>query len=76
MARVYTGGMEKHVDIDADVEGALAERVRKLLMDSAAAAYEDARMSGLCGEGGWEIAYGALRDADLTPALKAHDTTH
>lgn len=62
--------MEKHADMEADVETALVERVRKLLMDSAAAAYEDARISGLCGEGAWEIAYGTLRDTDLSAALQ------
>lgn len=56
-----------------DVQTAVAERVRKQLMDAAASAYEDARISGLCGEGAWEIAYGAMRDAPLKPIAATRD---
>ncbi|HEX7380981.1 MAG TPA: hypothetical protein VF265_02380 [Nevskiaceae bacterium] len=49
----------------------LAERVRRLLLAAAASAYEDARISGLCCEGAWEIARDALRDADLSAAIRA-----
>ncbi|HEU0196535.1 MAG TPA: hypothetical protein VFQ88_04865 [Nevskiaceae bacterium] len=55
----------------------LAERIRKTLLEAGAAAYEDARISGLCGEGAWEIAYGAIRDADLSAlAQTAAATAH
>lgn len=49
----------------------LAERVRGLLLKAATDAYEDARISGLCCEGAWEIACDALRDADLSAATRA-----
>lgn len=57
--------------VETETRQALAERVRKALMEAAASAYEDARISGLCGEGAWEIAYGTMRDLKLAPAVKA-----
>lgn len=56
--------------LDDTARQALAERVRSLLMNAAANAWDDARISGLCGDGGWEIAYAALRDTDLSAALE------
>ncbi|TAM12463.1 MAG: acetyltransferase [Nevskiaceae bacterium] len=55
--------------LDDGARHALAERIRGLLMAAAANAWDDARISGLCGDGGWEIAYAAMRDADLSTAL-------
>jgi formiminotetrahydrofolate cyclodeaminase len=43
----------------------LAEAVRKACLDAAASAYEDASLSGLCQEGAWEVAVGAIRSVDL-----------
>jgi hypothetical protein len=43
----------------------LAERVRRALLDEAAAAWEEASLAGLCGEGAWEAAVGRMRGLDL-----------
>jgi len=49
---------------------ALAEDVRAACLDAALTAYEDAKLRGLCHEGAWEVAMGAIRawDADATIA--------
>lgn len=44
---------------------ALAERVRRACLLAAVAAYEQAREDGLCAEGAWEVALGALSALDL-----------
>ena len=55
---------EDRGSIDAPV---LVEAVRKACIAAALAAYEDASMRGLCREGAWEAAIGAIRTVDLTP---------
>jgi aminoglycoside 6'-N-acetyltransferase I len=50
--------------VDAD-PGHLAEQVRTRLMRAALQAYEDASLQGLCAEGAWEAALGAMRRLDL-----------
>ena len=53
-----------------------AEAVRRVLLDAAVAAYEDAGLSGLCTEGRWEAAIDAVRSLDLSPlATPATDLT-
>jgi len=47
-----------------DTQG-LAETVRQMCLDAATSAYEDASLSGLCHEGAWEVAVGAIRSVDL-----------
>jgi hypothetical protein len=47
----------------------VAEQVRAALVEAAVSAYEDACLRGLCLEGAWEVAIGAMRRADLTPLL-------
>jgi CBS domain-containing protein len=42
------------------------EAIRWACLDAALAAYQSASISGLCHEGAWEAAMGALRTADLT----------
>jgi len=42
-----------------------AERIRQALLAAALAAYEDAGIQGLCEEGRWEAAVGAMRRLDL-----------
>ena len=42
-----------------------AEAVRAALVAEALRAYEDAGISGLCAEGRWEVAIGAVRQMDL-----------
>jgi hypothetical protein len=44
----------------------LAEQVRAALVEAAIAAYEDAGVRGLCAEGAWEAAVGAMRSLDLS----------
>lgn len=43
----------------------LAEAVREACMQAIVAAYEDAGIQGLCDEGRWEAAIGALQSLDL-----------
>ena len=44
---------------------AAAEVVRKVCIEAALAAYEDAGISGLCAEGRWEAAVSAMQSLDL-----------
>ena len=44
----------------------LAEQVRAAVLAAALAAYEDAGMRGVCTEGAWEVALGAMRTLDLS----------
>ncbi|HET7471266.1 MAG TPA: hypothetical protein VFJ81_16400 [Gemmatimonadales bacterium] len=44
----------------------LAEQVRAALVEAAMTAYEDAGVRGLCAEGAWEVAVGAMRSLDLS----------
>lgn len=43
----------------------LMEAVRRACIQAALAAYEDAGISGLCAEGRWEAAVGAIQSLDL-----------
>lgn len=43
----------------------LAEAVREACVQAMVAAYEDAGIQGLCDEGRWEAAIGALQSLDL-----------
>jgi hypothetical protein len=45
-----------------------AERVREHLLRCALEAYEDALARGLCAEGAWEVAIGAMRKLELNEA--------
>ncbi len=47
----------------------LAEYVRSACMQTALDAYEQAGVSGLCGEGRWEFAVQAIRNLDLIHLL-------
>lgn len=44
----------------------LAEQVRAALVEAALNAYEEAGVRGLCAEGAWEVAVGAMRSLDLS----------
>lgn len=48
-----------------------AEQIRAALIQAALDGYEQAAMSGLCGEGAWEAAVSAMRQLDLSAALAA-----
>jgi len=43
----------------------LARRVRDACLEATLRAYEDAGMQGLCAEGRWEAAIGALKTVEL-----------
>ena len=47
----------------------LAETVRQACLRAALDAYENAGISGLCGEGRWELAVQAIRELELQPLL-------
>jgi hypothetical protein len=48
----------------------LAKRIRDACLEAVLQAYEDAGVQGLCAEGRWEVAVGALKTVDLTPLLR------
>ena len=47
----------------------VAEQVREALVRTALMTYEDAAIRGLCCEGAWEVAVGAMRSLDLSRVL-------
>lgn len=47
-----------------------AKRIRDACLKAALEAYDDAGLQGLCAEGRWEVAMGALKALDLTPLLR------
>ena len=51
----------------------LAEVVRKACIRAALAGYEQAAMDGLCHEGAWEVAVGAMRMLDVDRLIEAKD---
>lgn len=55
--------------MDHDDALEVAERVRAGCIDAARAAYEDAAIRGLCGEGALEAAIGALQSLDIEPLV-------
>jgi hypothetical protein len=48
----------------------LAEAVRAACLEAAMKAHEDAGIQGLCEEGRWEAAVGALQSLDLRPLIQ------
>lgn len=57
----------------ADVRRELARAIRDACAEALAAAYEEASISGLCGEGAWEVALGRLRGLDPEELLRRAD---
>jgi hypothetical protein len=51
---------------------ALAARIRAACLEAALSAYEDAKLRGLCHEGAWEVAMGAIRELDTAALLAEH----
>jgi len=47
-----------------------AKRIRDRCIEAALQAYEDAGIQGLCAEGRWEAAVGAMRTVELAPLLR------
>jgi hypothetical protein len=48
----------------------LAKRIREACLAAVLQAYEDAGIQGLCAEGRWEAAVGALKTIELAPLLR------
>ena len=48
----------------------LAKRIRDACLEALLQAYEDAGVQGLCAEGRWEVAVGALKTVELAPLLR------
>ena len=57
--------MATHMNLDN-----FAKRIRDACLEAVLQAYEDAGVQGLCAEGRWEAAVGALRTLDLAPLLR------
>jgi hypothetical protein len=53
----------------------LAEQVRIAVVEAGVAAYQDAILQGLCGDGAWEVAVGAMRRLDVRNLLLEHPPT-
>lgn len=60
-------------DVPESGENSLVEAVRRRCEETAREAYEIASMRGVCHEGAWEIALGALRAVDLTDLERSAD---
>ena len=52
-------------DESLDLRLRIATATKQALIDAAIRAFEDAGISGLCTEGRWEAAIGAMRSYDL-----------
>jgi hypothetical protein len=48
----------------------LAEKIRQACVETAQTAYEDARMDGLCPQGAWESAIGAMQQMDVESLVR------
>lgn len=59
--------------MDADQ---LAEAVRTACLQAALAAYEDAGLRGLCEEGRWEAAVGAIQSFDLRKLVQEREAAN
>ena len=49
----------------------IGERVRQACLQAAIDAYEQAGISGLCGEGRWEVALDAIRQLDIAKLIES-----
>jgi hypothetical protein len=56
--------------VEDGVVAAFAEKIRAAYLDTAINSYEDAAANGLCAEGAWEVAVGALRGLDISDLLQ------
>lgn len=52
-----------------EIDHRLAEAVRAACLSAARQAYENAGISGLCEEGRWECAVGAIQSLDLDSVI-------
>ena len=51
----------------------IADAVRRACIEAALAAYEDSGVMGLCAEGRWEAAIGAMQSLDVKALLPRQD---
>lgn len=58
--------MDTADDAADDVRHEIARATQRALVEVAQRAYEEAGLSGLCEEGRWEVALGAMRSYDVT----------
>jgi len=63
------------VDTRADRQK-IAEATRRSLVEVAIRAYEEAGLSGLCADGRWEVALGAIRSYDLSKHIDDDPLSH
>lgn len=56
-----------------DQQRQLAEAVRTACVHAALEAYDSASMSGLCHDGAWECAVGAIRALDVEDFIRARN---
>ena len=63
--RRENSGLERFMNLEN-----LAKRIRQACLEAIIQAYDDGGIQGLCDEGRWELAVGALRTVDLTPLLR------
>jgi hypothetical protein len=61
---------DESTDAETRLRLDIAEATRQALVDAALTAYDEAGLSGLCEEGRWEVAIGALRTYDVGPLLE------
>jgi hypothetical protein len=66
-----TRNPSRRTDSMSGVPLAVVEAIRAACLRTALEAYEDAGLRGLCPEGRWECAVGALRHLDLQSVLEA-----
>ena len=52
-----------------EIDHRIAEAVREACLNAARQAYENAGISGLCEEGRWECAVGAIQSLDLDSVI-------
>lgn len=57
---------------DSDRESALADAVRRACIAAAIDGYHDASVRGLCAEGAWEAAVGAMQSLDVEALVHTH----
>lgn len=60
----------------AEDDHRLAETLRAACLAAAREAYDDAGLRGLCAEGRWEAAIGAIHTCDLAAVVRAWRTPH
>jgi hypothetical protein len=70
------GGTAHGEEAQQELNVEAAEAVRRACMDAAERAYEDAGVRGLCPEGRWEAALGAMRALDVDAVIDAMCSLH